>query len=482
MSFTPLPRSAPEAQGIASRALLDLLVALEARAPGLHSLMLLRGSAVVAEGWWAPYAPTEPHMLFSLSKSFTATAAGLAFAEGLLSPDDPVTSFFPDEVPAVVGPNLAAMRVRHLLSMSTGHDEDTLTHLVRAQEGDWVRTFLARPVAREPGTFFLYNSGATYLVSAILQRLTGQTVRDWLEPRLFAPLGIATPYWERCPHGINTGGWGLNLRTEDIARFGLLYARDGEWRGRRLLPAGWVAEATRAHVSNGDDPDSDWAQGYGYQFWRCRHNLYRGDGAFGQFCVVLPDHDTLVAITAGLGDMQGVLNVLWEHLLPALGDAPLPADAEGEQALRTRLASLVLPAPAGAPESPLAARVSGRTYDLAPNDQQLTHVTFDFAARRLSLTGAAGEQQLAWGSNGTWPRGELAWESATPERVAASGAWTADDTFALGLCWYRTPFCPRLTCRFAGDEVALDYRLNVSFGPLERPTIVGRLTDGATGG
>ena len=166
-------------------------------------------------------------MLFSLSKSFTSTAVGMAVAEGRLSVDDPVLSFFPDEAPRKPGENLAAMRVRHLLAMSTGHDQDTTEHLYRRRDGNWARAFLARPVAHAPGTHFLYNTGATYMLSAIVQKVTGQTLLEYLRPRLFEPLGIEGATWETCPRGVNTGGFGLSVKTEDIARFGQLYLQRG---------------------------------------------------------------------------------------------------------------------------------------------------------------------------------------------------------------------------------------------------------------
>src|SRR5262245_38947833 len=205
-----LPRSAPEAQGILSSAILAFVEAAERNIHELHSFMLLRHGAVVAEGWWSPYAPDRPHMLFSLSKSFTSTAVGMAVAEGRLSVDDPVLSFFPEDTPEQVSENLASMRVHHLLSMSTGHAEDTTKGLREQPEGNWARAFLAAPVEHQPGTHFLYNSGATYMLSAIVQRLTGMTLLEYLRPRLFEPLEIENPTWETCPRGINVGGWGLN--------------------------------------------------------------------------------------------------------------------------------------------------------------------------------------------------------------------------------------------------------------------------------
>jgi CubicO group peptidase (beta-lactamase class C family) len=260
------PRSAPEAQGVASSAILDFVNAAEAGIPDFHSFMLLRHGAVIAEGWWAPYAPDLPHMLFSLSKSYTSTAVGFAVAEGLLSVNDPVIKFFPEDLPKKVGKRLEQMQVRHLLAMCTGHGTDSTGSLFGAPDGNWVKAFLARPIKHRPGTHFLYNTGATYMLSAILQKLTGQTLVDYLEPRLFGPLGIEGAVWESCPRGINTGGFGLNVRTEDIARLGQLYLQNGMWEGRQLLSEDWVAAASSKQIDNGDDPDSDWNQGYGFQF------------------------------------------------------------------------------------------------------------------------------------------------------------------------------------------------------------------------
>ncbi|KPV49610.1 hypothetical protein SE17_31645, partial [Kouleothrix aurantiaca] len=328
MSFSSrLPRATPESQGVDTAAIARWVRAADAQIHSHHSFLLLRHGHVIAEGSWQPYRADAPHVLFSLSKSFTSSAVGMAVAEGLLSVDDPVTRFFPELLPAEVSANLAAMRVHHLLSMTTGHGFDTTWEMVQAPDGDWARKFLSFPVAREPGSFFLYNTGATYMLSAIVQRVTGQRLIDYLRPRLFAPLGIEGMRWMEDPRGVNTGGWGLSARAEDIACFGQLYLQRGEWRGRQLIDAGWVEEATRKQTYSGEEGNagaSDWGQGYGYQFWRCYHNAYRGDGAFGQYCVVIPEHDVVIAITSGLGDMQEPLTLIWEHLLPAFGPAPLP--------------------------------------------------------------------------------------------------------------------------------------------------------------
>jgi CubicO group peptidase (beta-lactamase class C family) len=264
---------------------------------------------------------------------------GLAIGEGKLSLDDRVLSFFPDDAPAEPSENLRAMRVRDLLTMSTGHESEPIL----TAEKPWVRSFLAHPVPRPPGTHFVYNSTATYTLSAIVQKVTGQKLLEYLQPRLFEPLGIENAQWDDSPQGISVGGWGLRIRTEDIAKFGLLYAQRGRWNGRQLLPETWADQATAKQVANGTDPGKDWTQGYGYQFWRCRHGAYRGDGAFGQFCVVMPEFDAVLAMTADTKDMQGQLNLVWEHLRPAFQDGPLPADDTALAKLRATASTLQVP-------------------------------------------------------------------------------------------------------------------------------------------
>ncbi len=472
-----LPRSAPEAQGIASSAILNFVEAAEQHIHDLHSLMLVRHGHVVAEGWWAPYEPDDMHMLFSLSKSFTSTAIGLAVAEGRLSVNDPVLSFFPDDMPAEISENLSAMRVRHLLSMSTGHAEDTMGPMYGHPDGHWVKAFLAVPVKYAPGTHFLYNTGATYMLSAIIQQLTGVTLLDYLRTRLLEPLGIEQATWETCPRGINVGGFGLNITTESIARFGQLYLQQGMWHGRQLLPAAWVAEATTTQSDNSSNENIDWAQGYGYQFWRCRHNAYRGDGAFGQFCIVMPDQDAVLAITAGVRDMQAVLNLVWEHILPGLGPSPLPANDTGRTALEHKLSQLALPPPQGQYPPALAERVSGQTYRFAPNDLQFESIGFTFGAAGCECTirSEHGDHRIACG-DGTWCKGITTfYHRGGRQPVAAAGAWMSEDTYLLKLYYHATPFCATMIGRFVEDRLLFDYAVNVSFGPTEFPELEGQL-------
>lgn len=476
-----LPRSTPEAQGISSRAIIDFVESAD-KIDAVHSFMLLRHGHVVAEAWWSPYAPEDPHQLYSLSKSFTSTAVGMAIADGKLSLDDKVVSFFPEDLPQESSSNLKAMRIRDLLSMSTGHVRGDLGAFSFQSEGVLTKDFLALPVRHKPGTHFLYNTPATYMCSAIVQKLTGEKVGDYLQSRLFDPLGIKSPHWTESAQGISHGGFGLSLRTEDIARFGQLYLQSGEWNGRQLIPATWVASATSRQTANGSSPASDWEQGYGYQFWRCRHGLYRGDGAFGQFCIVMPRHDAVLAITSGTSNMGAVMQVAWDHLLPAMSATPLPRDDSANKALRDRVKSLQLPPAAGKMSSPLSATVNGARFTFPNNAKGIESVTLHLGKQTtLTLQDRLGEHDFEC-AHGGWSKGRMASIGSLAQRlprnddvgVAGSGAWSSDNIYQAKLCLFETPYRLDLKLTFHGDEVVMTGKYNVAFDSKDLERMVGR--------
>ena len=472
-----LPRSTPEEQGVSSGAILGFVDGAEQRIDALHSLMIVRHGHVVAEGWWSPYAAAEPHVLFSLSKSFTSTAVGLAISEGKLSLDDAVLRFFPGEAPSTPCKNLQSMRVRDLLRMSTGQRAEDLKDFPFSGKADLVRTFLELPVPDVPGTHFVYNTAATYVLSAIVQKVTGRTVLDYLGPRLFEPLGMGKPRWDASAQGISLGGYGLSVRTEDIARFGQLYLQKGQWKGRQLIPAAWVEAATSLQTANGSDPASDWNQGYGYQFWRCRHGFYRGDGAFGQFCFVLQEYDAVIAVTSGTGDMQAVMDLVWEKILPAFSASALPADPESGRKLSEKLARLSLRAQPGPAASPTAQRIAGRRYAFPSNPEQIESASFEPAREGadavFTLRIAGSDQHIVCGQ-GTWAKGAATFASGERFPVAASGAWSSDDTYSVTLYRYQTPFSTAYDLRFAGDQLIFETLDNLNLNtPPSRIRLVG---------
>ncbi|HWD19737.1 MAG TPA: serine hydrolase [Verrucomicrobiae bacterium] len=491
-----LPRSSPEAQGVASAGILAFLEAIGKSRHEFHSFIMARHGQVIAEGWWTPYRATAPHMLYSLSKSFTSTAIGLAVTEGRLAVEDPVIKFFPDKAPSAVSENLAALRVKHLLSMSVGQAQDSIPIICKEQ--DWVKTFLSLPIAHPPGSVFLYNSGATYMLSAIVQKLTGQKVVDYLRPRLFEPLNVASVTWETCPLGINTGGWGLAIQTETIAKFAQLYLQNGLWNDRQLIPAAWVHQATTAKIQQPAPPGGDleklkliseWHQGYCYQFWRCTHHGFRGDGAFGQYAIVLPEKDTVIAITSETADMPGEMALIWEHLYPAIKDAPLAPDAAAHIQLQEALAALALPLAAGEIDSPLVQTLSGKTFKLEPNDSGFESLAFAAGPQSCTITlrDASSAYPISCGI-GKWVESEsnlpgipqkLTVGDLRPVKVAASAAWKNPQTLTLLCRYYETPHHDTVTLQFDGDKVTLT-RLGsipqMQSHPDPRPVLHGMMT------
>jgi CubicO group peptidase (beta-lactamase class C family) len=488
MKSTTLPRGGCAESGVAPEGITGFIDGVAARGLELHGFMLVRKGRVVAEGAWKPYAIERPHMLFSLSKSFTSTAVGFAVSEGLVSLEAPVVSFFPDEVPAAVSKNLAAMKVRHLLTMGSGHETDTMERILGTE--DWVRAFLGLEVELEPGSRFVYNSGATYMLSAILRKVTGKGLTDYLMPRLFHPLGIERPTWAACPKGIECGGWGLELPLEAIAKFGTLYLNKGIWNGVRVIPEGWVEEATSSHIDNSPGRTEDWAQGYGYQFWRSKHGAYRGDGAFGQFCLVMPGEDAVLAITSGVPDMQGVLDAVWESILPALGKAPLAPNEAAEKALRTRLASLSY-APvsdkaeaAGSPSAPGAAVGSESSWTVERNEMNIGSIRFSLARDSgcVAYGDGNGTHLVAFGF-GFWKEGEtdgfgavgpLAHTTKGMVPVAASGVWRDDSTLVMVVRFLAQPFVQTYSFRFSADRLTIEGTVNVTSGPPGIPTLTAK--------
>ena len=410
-----------------------------------HSLMLLRGGRVVTEGWWAPYAPDRVHLLYSLSKSFTSTALGVAVGDGLVDLDDTVLSHFPELDGQVSDPRSRGMLVRHVAAMASGHRADTVEQVLATDPDDLVRGFLQIPPDEEPGSVFAYNQPCTFSVGAIVQRETGGSLSALLTDR-FPPFAAAQTGWLRDPSGRELGWSGLHATTETVAALGQLSLQDGVWDGRRILPQGWVAQATRSHIPTDLEANPDWAQGYGFQFWMARHG-YRGDGAYGQYCIVLPDHDVVVAITSQTPQMQSVLDLAWTHLLPAFGTGgsvsggALGDTTAAEAELADHLAGLSLPLPTGGPWP--TGTVAGTFTAAVGNDQPgLTRVDLDRAADGGWTVHLHEDGHVLTAAVGS---GE--WRVTDVLAVAGVGADGAADDPAVDVVFLETPHRLTLTCR-----------------------------------
>jgi CubicO group peptidase (beta-lactamase class C family) len=445
-----LPRSAPADQRVDPAAVLAFVDALEADpAIELHSLMVVRHGHVVAEGWWAPHTPERTRLLYSLSKSFTSTALGFALEEGRFGLDDTVVSHFPELDQDITDPRSRSVTLRHLASMASGHNRDMLDEVLARDPQEPVRGLLLIPPDEEPGSIFAYSQPCTYALAAVIQRAAGMPLSAYLRPRLLDPLGIGEVGWLTWPPGREQGFSGLFARTEDVAKLGQLYLQRGRWGDTRLVPEPYVDQATSRRIDTPNQDNVDWRQGYGYQFWMARHG-YRGDGAFGQFCVVLPTQDAVVATTGGTEAMQAVLDSLWDHLLPGLGTGR--PDAAAHRELAQRLAGLSLSACVAKPSPPRWRDWTDRPFPVAPGAHgapaaPLTSVALRQADHGLEVTVAESANAL------TFPVGAGDWLVSAPRDrhgdpvpVATSGGWLDDHSLRVEVIFLESPHRMDIAC------------------------------------
>ena len=454
----PLPTSTPSAQGLDARGVLALVDALESHDHDPHSLVLARHGHVVARGWWAPYAPQRVQLVYSLSKSFTATAVGLLVDEGRVSLDDPVLDLLPrgDLPPAVDVPErYRRLTLRHCLTMATGHDVDAWTMPMDtaaqqpAPDGSdpVLAAILAAPPEHEPGTAWAYNQVATYLVAGAVRGATGSSVLSLLRERLLGdldPVGAPEVRWHRTATGRELGFSGIHIGTEAILGLAQLHLDAGTWDGRQLLSPEWVATATTPTGLPNREPDAnpDWLQGYGCSFWGARHG-YRGDGAYGQYAIVLPEHDVALAITSETPDMQAVLDLVWEHLLPAVDRA---SDRDADAALEARMGALRVPTPSSSAPGPQTGSWT------RSGDSQLPPT---YAALSLRPGAAAAYEVVldCHGTQATLDVGDGTWAESTMDvggvelPVVASGGWDGRGLFAADVRLVETPHTIRLRTR-----------------------------------
>lgn len=448
----------------------DFIAASDMEDLDLHSVLLLRHGAILAEAYREPFDVDTPHRMYSVTKSFTSSAIGLAVAEGLLMIEDRVVDIFPNLAPSPIDANLAELRVKHLLTMSAEHPA-----LPGPRSSPFIAAFLAERLALPPGSRFDYSNQCSYMLSAIVQRLTGEPLDVYLRPRLFEPLGIVARPWIKSEEGVNNGGWGLHLTTREMARFGQLCLQQGVWQGQRLLPAAWVDEATSRHVASwGNAGATDWTVGYGYQFWRGRHDSYRADGLLGQLCLILPKLDVLIAITAGTLSTQRILDLAWEKVLPALAGSidPVPDDVV-----------LAFPAaPTGAPDSPRASELDGITFVFgepfalptrffggpAPIVSARANLGHDKIL--LALTDRNATYRMPIGIN-AWAGGTSPLSTGYPEPYQGLARWEAPDRLVVDLVFTEGGF--RLAFTFSFDPLRLSLKTPANPG-LEGRVINGR--------
>lgn len=365
-----LERATPESLGFSSKAILGFLKDLKDRGLENHSFMIIRHGKVGAEGWFAPYNADTPHALYSFSKSFSSMAIGFAIDEEVIVPktgeplgyETKIMDIFPDKKKEFNKYD-EILTVRQLLRMRSGKKMNLLTDKSKV---DWIEDFMEAPFSDAPGTRWNYCNENSFMLCAIVKELTGQTVVEYLTPRFFEPLGIDIPFWEPNQEGVESGGWGLYLKTEDMAKFSLTLLNGGKFNGEQIMPAEWVSKATRFQSDNTGEVNADSKFGYGYQFWLNGGDKgFRSDGMFSQFGIVMPKYDAVIIVTSAAPVEQDMRDCIWHTFPGCFKDEPLPEDPKAYNKMKEVCANLALPK---YPKSPrmkrMEARFSGKTYKM----------------------------------------------------------------------------------------------------------------------
>lgn len=480
MGRTEFLRVTPESVGIPSAAIAQLLDRLGEDVTEMHGIMMMRHGKVCAEGWWQPYGPGIRHSLQSLSKTYAATAIGIAYTEGLIRLDTRIIDIFPEEAPANPSENLQKLTIRDVLCMGCGMDT------MPAPSKNWIRDFLATEVRHTPGSTFMYNSTGSSLLGAIVCKVSGQSLQDYLTPRLFEPIGIdaSNLRWRYMPDGIEMGGGGLSATTEDNLRLMKLYADGGVWDGRRILAADYVQRATSVQNQSATEqrvnPEAtDNFLGYGFQIWQCKpEGVYRADGAMGQFSIVDPRRDMIISITEtalGAHWAQNTLNVIWDFLEEIPIEGMLPENPAASAALADRMRHLALAAPVFAPFSPIRAQISNQRWRVTSADSVTLEAIYANHMSGEALSKGMTEFRFLFHSDccefffrqdahdycvrvatdGSRCFNLLNLEHSPLSQVYLHGYWSKPDTFSLHARWIETCIEKRLDFTFAGDRVRI---------------------------
>lgn len=473
-----LPRvGTPEEVGVDGAVIAEFLDAIENEHWNIHSFMVLRHGKVAAECYRAPFTKERPHAMYSVSKTFTGTAIGIAVREGLLSLDDKVRDFFPEIVGDVKDKKLDEMTVYHLMTMSAGKDVSLLSD---KSKGHWAEVFFKSRWYNEPGKEFKYVSENMYILCAIIRKVTGMSVRDYLQPRLFEPLGMKYPAWETDENGIEAGGWGLYATTEDVAKLMQMYANGGELNGVRILDEDFVKDATRKHIETAEansSPDS--SVGYCYCMWRDQGaEGYRADGMFSQFGIVFEEYDAVLSLTGGIPMEGNTKEFLWKFFPRAFRD-DLKPDPDAA-VLRDRLLHATLESPHEPSTSPLAADIEGRTihfrkkiflnligfpmsmlplavtYMASDKAGNIDDVIFRFKEDALTLSWREGDESntIRAGLDGRYCYGEMTLGKVT-YKVCCTAKWLANDALYVSVRPIETIGKRMLEFRFRADRVTM---------------------------
>jgi CubicO group peptidase (beta-lactamase class C family) len=482
-----LLRGSPSQAGVSADHVIALLDEVEQVGLDMHSLMIYRNDKVAVEGWRWPYRADRPRVLHSVAKSFTACAIGLAIEEGLFRLYDRVVTFFPEFMPPVVSPWLAEMTVDDLLTMRTGHAAEVSGAEWRVLTTSWIAEFFKIPIVHRPGSTYVYTSAASYMLSAILTRVTGQTLHEYLRPRIFEPLGIQDETWDVSPDGINPGGNGLSAKTVDLLKIGILHEQNGIWNGRRLLDEAWVNTATKAH----GDPVK-----YGYHWWAHPDGVFSARGRFTQLALGYRSHHATLAVTCAINGSFNLLPHLERHFPAAFLDTFVD-DPAADERLAARLAQWqAQDAPATWKESYVSAAKtvtasnasrparSGKRFVMRANPHGVGELIFTITDDlcEFNLIDKRGTHTIIAGFD-RWIEGRTnmsgsdlhhGYELASSP-VVARACWIEPEKLQMTWIFAETAFRDTVLCEFSEHGITFKREVNLNGGPLRHDDIVGVL-------
>lgn len=473
----------PEAVGVSSKVVKDFIDRCIEENKEIHSLILIRHGKIACELYREPLAREYKHMMYSVSKSFTSTAIGFAVDEGLLTVDTRFVDIFPEARTDKVDEYLEEMTIEDLLTMRSG--KNVSIFLDRTKDR-WFKDIMASPWISEPGTEFLYISENMYLLCCCIHKLTGMSVMEYLKPRLFEPLGIEDAFWETCPRGIETGGWGLMIKSEDLAKFMYCYSQMGKFDGKQVIPEYWVKAATAYHADpSAANKDRDSMVGYGYCFWRNAgyENSYRADGMFSQFGIVFEDLDACLIFTGGEVSEQGMRDVIWDYFPKAFIDAD-------ENAETTELSIPAYPKLPAKPRSlalehrikgktikfrkPIVVNIAGYPVSVVPlpalfmeadKAGNISDVTFEFGEHDMYMSWSEGDE---FNTVNIGLDGEYRWDNIVlgkiPYTTCATGCWNTENELEVHIRCVEVVAERVIIFKFNGDNVVMRPSSNPNVG------------------
>lgn len=458
-------RSIPEEQGVDSMNIKLFLQELDNRGYQMNAFLMLRHGKIVAEVAKYPVLLEDKRLVYSSSKSFTGTAIGIAVKEGLLDIEDKVLSFFQEYEDMELDDRVRRLTVKNLLTMSTGHGFDSIGAMCNG-DSDWVKTFLTREMTYEPGEKFVYDSGGTYMLSEIISRVTGMPMVEYLKEKLFKPLHIMDVMWDF--HGnVNTGGWGVLIAPEDLAKLGMLYLQKGIFEETQILTKEWVDEATRGQIPTEAVNSGGWSKAYGYQIWKNNENSFRTDGAFGQLCMVFPEEDMVVVTTAEEVNPARMYALIEKYLLSDLSDIPYGKNTIVYGELKKYLMSWEVPEIFAPSESYMEQILPDNEYVVRDAENKEHHILFDLTNSRMEMR--IDDIQIIKSSKVTYADGKTRYvimppsvspiigeEQRTREwYYSARHEWVNDGTLQITIYYRETGHKQRWLLIFSEDQVEI---------------------------